>query len=151
MGIKSSEQIPEKMEYDCRLTINRLGEFYLCIPRPLEIKADNQGPKFSVVEEKKGAGIISLDPGVRTFMTGYNPSGEAIEWGKGDINRMYRLCLNYDRIQSRVKVILFMANQVSIRYISSVDACSGSTRKFVTKLRTGSMYVKEVSGIFKVF
>jgi len=26
MGIKSSEQIPEKMEYDCRLTINRLGE-----------------------------------------------------------------------------------------------------------------------------
>src|SRR5437764_5078234 len=65
MGIKSSEQIPEKMEYDCRLTINRLGEFYLCIPRPLEIKADNQGPKFSVVEEKKGAGIISLNPGVR--------------------------------------------------------------------------------------
>jgi putative transposase len=100
MGIKSSEQIPEKMEYDCRLTINRLGEFYLCIPRPLEIKADNQGPKFSVVEEKKGAGIISLDPGVRTFMTDYNPSGEAIEWGKGDINRMYRLCLHYDRIQS---------------------------------------------------
>src|SRR5207248_10804709 len=65
MGIKSSERIPEKMEYDCRLTINRLGEFYLCIPKPLEIKADNQGPKFSVVEEKKGAGIISLDPGVR--------------------------------------------------------------------------------------
>ena len=64
-GIKSSEQIPEKMEYDCRLTINRLGEFYLCIPKPLEIKADNQGPKFSVVEEKKDAGIISLDPGVR--------------------------------------------------------------------------------------
>ena len=65
MGIKSSEQIPEKMEYDCRLTINRLGEFYLCIPRPLEINNNNQGPKFSVVEEKKGAGIISLDPGVR--------------------------------------------------------------------------------------
>src|SRR5437016_9403055 len=86
MGIKSSEQIPEKMEYDCRLTINRLGEFYLCIPRPLEIKADNQDPKFSVVEEKKGAGIISLDPGVRTF-TSYNPSGEAIEWR--DINRIY--------------------------------------------------------------
>ena len=96
-GIKSSEQISEKMEHDCHLTINRIGEFYLCIPKPLEIKADNQGPKFSVVEEKKGAGIISLDPGVRTFMTGYNPSGEAIEWGKGDINRLYRLCLYYDR------------------------------------------------------
>ena len=55
------------------------------------------------MKKKKGAGIISLDPGVRTFMTGYNPSGEAIEWGKGDVNRLYRLCLHYDRIQSERK------------------------------------------------
>ena len=68
-------------------------------PKPLEIKTDNQGTKFSVVEENRGSGIISLDPGVRTFMTGYNPSGEVIEWGKGDISRIYRLCLHYDRIQ----------------------------------------------------
>jgi len=26
--------------------------------------------------------VISLDPGVRTFMTGYDPSGMAVEWGK---------------------------------------------------------------------
>ena len=84
----------------------------------MEIKTDNQGPKFSVVEEKKGAGIISLDPGVRTFMTGYNPSGEAIEWGKGDINRIYRLCLHYDRIQIERDSIHGKEN----RYISSVDA-----------------------------
>ena len=57
-GIKSSEEIPE-IKYICRLTINRLGEFYLCIPKPLEIRADNQGPEFSVAEENRGAGIIS--------------------------------------------------------------------------------------------
>ena len=57
-----------------------MNSIYVSIPKPLEIKTDNQDPKFSVVEEKKGAGIISLDPGVRTFMTGlYNPGGEAIE------------------------------------------------------------------------
>ena len=61
------------------MTVNRLGEFYLCIPKPLEIRADNQGPKLSVAEENRGAGIISLGPEVRTFMTGYNPNGEAIE------------------------------------------------------------------------
>ncbi|CAJ0825735.1 4552_t:CDS:2 [Entrophospora sp. SA101] len=49
--------------------MNCLGEFYLCVPKPFEIKADNQGPKFSVVEENRGAGIISLDLGVRTFIT----------------------------------------------------------------------------------
>src|SRR5436853_841207 len=97
----------------------------------LEIKADNQGPKFSVVEEKKGAGIISLDPGVRTFMTGYNPSGETIEWEKGDINRIYRLCLHYDRIQGERDSSIHGKSNKHKRYISSVDACSGSTRRFV--------------------
>ena len=34
--------------------------------------------------------MISLDPGVRTFMTGYDPSG-----------RIYRLCHAYDKLQSK--------------------------------------------------
>src|SRR5689334_9171836 len=33
-------------------------------------------------------------------MTGYNPSDEAIEWGKGDIIRIYHLCSDHDRIES---------------------------------------------------
>ena len=45
--------------------------------------------------------MISLDPGVRTFMTGYNPSGIAVEWGKNDIGRVYRLCHAYDKLQSK--------------------------------------------------
>ena len=42
--IKSAEPLPNKLEYDSRLVMNRLGEYYLCIPRPLEIRAENQGP-----------------------------------------------------------------------------------------------------------
>jgi len=45
--------------------------------------------------------VISLDPGVRTFMTGYDPSGTAVEWGKNDIGRVYRLCHAYDKLQSK--------------------------------------------------
>ncbi|CAJ0831679.1 9556_t:CDS:2 [Entrophospora sp. SA101] len=69
----------------------------LCIPKPLEIMA----PKFLMVEENRSAGIISLDPGVRTFAAGYNPSGEVIEWRKGCISGIHRLCLHYDRIRAR--------------------------------------------------
>ena len=47
--IKSSEPLPEKLKYDSRLVLNRLGEYYLCIPRPLEIRAENQGPIFQKV------------------------------------------------------------------------------------------------------
>ncbi|CAG8843620.1 10329_t:CDS:1, partial [Gigaspora margarita] len=48
-----------------------------------------------------GSGVIALDPGVHTFMTGYDPSRIAIEWEKNDINRIYRLCHVYDRLQSK--------------------------------------------------
>ena len=34
-------------------------------------------------------------------MTGYDPSGLTIEWGKNDISRIYRLCHAYDGMQSR--------------------------------------------------
>ncbi|CAG8782226.1 8680_t:CDS:2, partial [Racocetra fulgida] len=99
--MNSAESLPKQLEYDSRLVINRLGEFYLCIPEPLKIRAENQGPLFSENQEKGGSGVIALDPGVRTFMTGYDPSGMAIEWGKNDICRIYRLCYIYDRLQSK--------------------------------------------------
>ena len=43
--IKSAEPLPNKLEYDSRLVMNRLGE----LPRPLEIRAENQGPIFQKV------------------------------------------------------------------------------------------------------
>jgi putative transposase len=93
--MKSAENLPAELHYDTRLVLNRLGKFYLCIPQPLEIWAENQGPTQS--EDA----VIALDPGVRTFMTGYDPSGRAIEWGKNDISRIYRLSHIYDKIQSK--------------------------------------------------
>ena len=95
--IKASEKLPDKLGYDCRLQRTRLGEFYLCLLMPLEIRSENQAPQWKSNED----GILSLDPGVRTFSTGYSPSGMAIEWGKGDIGRIYRLCHALDKLQSK--------------------------------------------------
>ena len=53
--------------------MNWFGEFYLCIPQPLEIWAENQGPTQSE------NAVIALDPGIRTFIIGYNSSGQAVE------------------------------------------------------------------------
>lgn len=60
---------------------------------PLEVRAENQGP----IEKR----VIALDPGVRTFMTGYDPHGVAFEFGRQDIGRIYRLCHAVDDLQSR--------------------------------------------------
>ena len=47
--IKSLESLSEKLKHDSRFVLNQLGEYYLCIPRPLEIRAENQGPIFQKV------------------------------------------------------------------------------------------------------
>jgi len=44
--------------------------------------------------------VIALDRGVRTFLTGYD--GETVlERGKGDIERIVRLCFHLDKLISR--------------------------------------------------
>lgn len=95
--IRGSEPLPDKLNYDCRLQRTRLGEFYLCIPMPLEIRSENQAPQWQKIED----GILALDPGVRTFCTGYSPSGLSVEWAKNDIGRIYRLCHALDKLQSK--------------------------------------------------
>ena len=47
--------------------------------------------------------MIFLDPGVKTFVTGYDPSGKILIWGERDISRIARL-LHYQRkLQSKIK------------------------------------------------
>lgn len=89
--VKAAEPLPRDLVYDTKLVKDRLGRFFLCQILPLE----------EVVECFPTEKIISLDPGVRTFMTGYSPEGTIIEWGKGDVQRIYRLCHAHDKLQSK--------------------------------------------------
>lgn len=44
--------------------------------------------------------IIALDPGVRTFMTGFDGS-DFLEFGNGDFNKIAKLCSHLDKLKSR--------------------------------------------------
>jgi hypothetical protein len=103
--MKAAEPLPTQLKYDSQLVMDHLGNFYLCIPMLLEVWTDNQGPMFSIAQEKGGLGVIVLDLGVRIFMTGYDPSGLAIKWGENNIACIYHLCHAYNRIQSKQDVI----------------------------------------------
>ncbi|KAK9367376.1 putative transposase DNA-binding domain-containing protein [Lipomyces kononenkoae] len=92
--MKSAEKLPNEPPHDSRLVRERqTGYFYLCVPRPLEV-VDTAGAE-DVPQ------VVSLDPGVRTFLTGYTPSGDILELGKADIGHIYRLCYRLDGLQSR--------------------------------------------------
>ena len=94
--LRSSEQLPSDIVYDSRLVVNKLGQWFLCLPLPLST-SENQAP----VDRVWGDGVIALDPGVRTFMTGYDAGGGACEWGKGDLDRVYRLCNALDKLHGK--------------------------------------------------
>ncbi|RHZ77223.1 hypothetical protein Glove_184g52 [Diversispora epigaea] len=93
------------------------GSQFRWLPKPLEIRTETQ--------EKEGSGVIALDPGVRTFMSGYDPSGIAIVWGKNDIGRIYRLSYKYDKLQSKL-----LEKKTSV-YV--IDDCHHKLSKWLCK------------------
>ncbi len=101
--IKSAERLPKKeeLQYDCHLQRTKSGEYYFCLPMPLDAKRDdNQVPTKN--NQRIEDGILALDPGVRTFQTGYSPSGIIMEWGKSDILKIQRLCRKLYKLQKRM-------------------------------------------------
>lgn len=91
--LRAHQPLPDVLPYDSRLIRTRLGKWYMCIPQPLAVRSENQAPLSE--------GVIALDPGVRTFATGYSPTHGVVEWGQGDISRIYRLCHVMDKLQAK--------------------------------------------------
>lgn len=90
--LRGHEALPSELTHDCRLQRTWLNKFYLCMP-------ERRPPEN---ENILAADVIALDPGVRTFMTGYDPDGCILEWGVGDMTRIGRLQHAYSKLQSRV-------------------------------------------------
>jgi hypothetical protein len=46
--------------------------------------------------------VIALDPGVRTFLSGYSPDGVETEFAPGDVTRLCRLAAIIDRTSTLI-------------------------------------------------
>lgn len=92
--MKSNEKIPKELNYTSRLKKTQLNKYYLCIPEPLNVVGENQAL----------GKMIFIDPGVKTFLTGYDPSGKIIQWGEKDIGVIVRLQHYKNKLQSKMKL-----------------------------------------------
>jgi putative transposase len=92
--LKSSEPLPERLDHDAQLIRTRLGHYYLCIT--IDVARDDKQVPSDILR------VASIDPGVRTPHTIYDPSGKLFEFGKGDIGLVYRLCHHLDKLQSEI-------------------------------------------------
>jgi len=89
LGFKASEPIIDKMQHEPTLVLDR-GRWFICYA----VDAPKPEPLNSEL-------AIALDPGVRTFLTGFDGQ-EIWEVGKFDMGRIYRLANHLDRLMSRI-------------------------------------------------
>ena len=80
---------------DCKFQRTWTGNYYLCVP--YEYGVDNQDPKST-----KNLKVCSLDPGVRTFQTIYDPTASRVyQVAPNDIQDIKRMCVSLDRLLSK--------------------------------------------------
>lgn len=93
-GLRMYSKQEIKFDYDCKMILDQEGRFYLCVPI--------RKPSASACESQ--AGIVALDPGVRTFLTAYGvKENQTIiqKIGDKDITRIYRLCTHLDKLKHK--------------------------------------------------
>jgi putative transposase len=84
----SSEPIPLECKQGTQL-VKLKGRWFAVFPEPV-LNTDNKSDK-----------VIALDPGVRTFLTGFDGS-KFLEFAAGDMGRITRLCQHLDKLMSRI-------------------------------------------------
>jgi putative transposase len=88
LGFIASEPIPQNSDYGTQLTFGSCQWFAIF---PVEVE----------ITKLELDGAIALDPGVRTFLTGFD-GHRFVEFGRGDIGRITRLCQHLDDLISRM-------------------------------------------------
>jgi len=81
--------LPNGIEHDFTIQKTKTNKYYLILSKIVKTE-----------KEDKPFHQIALDPGVRTFQTGYNPNGLILECGKKDIQKIKKLHDKIDTLQS---------------------------------------------------
>ena len=108
--INKREKLPN-IEFDCRIKLIKPNVCYIYIPYSTnEIKSiENQNTK-----------IISLDPGIKIFQTGYSPNGHVIKIGEDCVSRIIRLGILIDKLKSIINSDLVRCRK-RIRIVKKIN------------------------------
>jgi IS605 OrfB family transposase len=131
--LKCKKKLPAQLDHTSRIFKNRLGHYYICIPKLIENKkqynnikepkgskdsedsiCENQTNK-STEKQPIDSNIVSIDPGVRTFLTCYDPKGKVIKIGHNDIGLLARLLHYKYKLQSKISKSTNHKNRYSLQ------------------------------------
>ncbi|MDM9381719.1 transposase [Chlorogloeopsis sp. ULAP01] len=96
-------------------------------------------PVSANLQPTESTGMIALDPGVRTFLTGFD-GNKFVEFGNGDIGRITRLCQHLDDLTSRMSKAVKCqrrrmrqaAHKMRIKIRNLIDECQKQTACYLT-------------------
>lgn len=87
--LRSFEPLPTKLDYDMQLIwVHKTNKFYLTVPYSKPVLQVDCHPLHNKV--------ITLDPGVHTFQTGYHPQGTVFKFGAKDHKKLELLAWSID-------------------------------------------------------
>ena len=121
--LKCERKLPIKLDHTCRLIKTQLKKYYICIPQIInkdkykDKDKDNTDVEdhtnkkdygmdenqYSCIKTNTKTKLISLDPGIRTFQTGYDPEGLLVNISPGDIGHLVRLQKWQRKLQGKIK------------------------------------------------
>lgn len=128
--LKCEKKLPNKLDHTCRLLKTELNKYYLCVPQIINIKncansGDLRGCKVINMDENQcpdtntdadvntnTVRIISLDPGIRTFQTGYDPDGLILNIAPNDIGSLMRLIKWQRKLQGIISKRLKLSRSI---------------------------------------
>jgi len=102
--MRSDEPLPEKLSHQVRVVKNRVGKFYIILPVQIDVPECR-----GTTDSGNTHSVIALDPGVRSFMTGYRPDGSVVDCGIGATKRFYSL-------RKRRNMLLDKAKEPDVRH-----------------------------------
>ena len=80
----------ESFEYSCRLQKEHTGKYYLIVPY------------YHEKTKSKATKTCSIDPGIRTMLTGYDPEGVIFEFGT-ELDRIIKRWVIIDKIKGQLR------------------------------------------------
>jgi hypothetical protein len=114
--MKGFKPLPAQLECDSTIVKTRTNEYFACIPttrtEPIPVPCGYEGVR------------IALDPGMRIFLTGYDPAGNILEIAKGGVDTVFKMCYRVDRIMSKIT----KAKNHRQRYNRQRAACRARTK-----------------------
>jgi len=94
----------KEIVHDCKIIKETKSKYYLCIT--LERKKKSIKPRYN---------IVSLDPGIRTFQTYYNPDGTCGKLGNNIINDLVKKAKRIDLFRSLIDKEILKKRRYNMR------------------------------------